>query len=95
MSPAFPDGIRLVLTCSACPEQYDVFDGDRLIGYLRLRHSEFTARWPDAGGEVVYDVFYSPRDHDDWGHFLDEDRDAYLATAVGWLIDVDRQGSAT
>ena len=37
------NGYRLILTCGACPEQYDVFDGDRQVGYLRLRHGHFRA----------------------------------------------------
>lgn len=41
--------MRLVQTCSACPEQYDVLDDDGFqIGYLRLRWGEFTVEVPDA-----------------------------------------------
>lgn len=49
------DGLKLVCTCSACPEQYDVFDGERQVGYLRLRHGYFRADCPDCGGETVYE----------------------------------------
>lgn len=35
--------MKLVRTCEACPEQYDVFSGDRKVGYLRLRWGSFTA----------------------------------------------------
>jgi hypothetical protein len=47
---------RLICTCSACPEQYDVFDNTTggLMGYLRLRHGGFRADCPDVGGEIVY-----------------------------------------
>lgn len=45
---------KLELTCSACPEQYDVFDGDKTVGYLRLRHGHFSASAPYCGGETVY-----------------------------------------
>lgn len=49
------DGCRLICTCSACPEQYDVFDNNGVqIGYLRLRHGYFRADVPDCGGETVY-----------------------------------------
>lgn len=48
--------MRLHQTCSACPEQYDVYHGKRRVGYLRLRHGHFTARYPDAGGELVYEA---------------------------------------
>lgn len=50
----FPEGIRLVQTCSACPEQYDAYFDDRRIGYLRLRHGWFYAAYPDVEGEAVY-----------------------------------------
>ena len=47
-------GCKLVLTCSACPEQYDVFYFGEQIGYLRLRHGNFSADYPDVGGRQVY-----------------------------------------
>lgn len=45
---------RLTLreTCGACPEAYDVYDGDTCVGYLRLRHGYFRA---DCHGETVYE----------------------------------------
>lgn len=47
---------KLVCTCSACPEQYDVFDPTGAkIGYLRLRHGHFRADYPECGGERVYE----------------------------------------
>lgn len=51
-------GYRLICTCSACPEQYDVFDDSSgaKVGYLRLRHGYFRADTPDCGGETVYDA---------------------------------------
>jgi len=50
------NGCRLICTCSACPEQYDVFDdiSAKKIGYLRLRHGVFRADTPDCGNETVY-----------------------------------------
>ena len=50
------DGCRLICTCIACPEQYEVFDddtGDR-IGYLRLRYGSFRAEVHDCCGTTVY-----------------------------------------
>jgi len=72
-------GIKLVLTCMACPEQYNAMYQNRLVGYLRYRHGEFTVRVPDAGGDLVLD--------EDVGGFLDgiftpEDRAVYLPKAV-------------
>ncbi len=43
--------IRLVQTCGACPEQYDVYIDDELLGYMRLRHGTFRAEYK---GEVVF-----------------------------------------
>ena len=51
------EGMRLVRTCTACPEQYDVFEGRRLVGYLRLRHGRFTAHYGSSAGPVVYEAF--------------------------------------
>jgi hypothetical protein len=50
---------RLICTCGACPEQYDVFDNTtgKQVGYLRLRHGVFRADAPDCGGETVYESF--------------------------------------
>ncbi len=36
---------KLVQTCGACPEQYDVYFEDRKVGYLRLRHGYFRAEY--------------------------------------------------
>lgn len=71
------DGLKLVCTCGACPEQYEVFDGERQVGYLRLRHGHFRADCPDAGGETVYTAC----PHGD-GVFAAEEREKYLTEAV-------------
>jgi hypothetical protein len=69
--------IKLVLTCGACPEQYDAFDGDRLVGYLRLRHGSFTVQCPNTLGQLVYEA--SPEGD---GIFTTDERDYYLRFAV-------------
>lgn len=71
------DGLKLVMTCMACPEQYDVFDGDEQVGYLRLRHGFFSVEVPDCGGELVYQA--SPEGD---GIFEDHERDHHLSMAV-------------
>lgn len=49
------NGVKLVLTCHAFPEQYDAFNGrGQEVGYLRLRGGNFTARWPNVMGGIVY-----------------------------------------
>jgi hypothetical protein len=69
--------IRLVLTCGACPEQYDAFDGDKKVGYLRLRHGYFRVDCPNCGGTTVYEA--TPKGD---GMFEPEERDYYLRFAV-------------
>lgn len=70
-------GFELHLTCSACPEQYDVFRNNRRVGYLRLRHGVFRADVPDCGGETVYEA-YPLGD----GEFFGDERDGFLHAAV-------------
>jgi hypothetical protein len=77
------DGCRLICTCGACPEQYDVFNnktGEQL-GYLRLRHGNFRADYLDCGGETVYEA----RPTGD-GMFDEDERLQYLTKAVNALL---------
>ena len=78
------DGVRLTMTCGACPEQYyvDLLDGTR-IGYLRLRWSHFRADYPDCGGETVYEA---QLDGDMVGCFSPEERKIHLPAAVKALL---------
>lgn len=71
------DGFRLVCTSMACPEQYDVFHGERKVGYLRLRHGRFRADCPDAHQETVY----SSNTKGDGG-FAEEERDIEIGNAL-------------
>lgn len=42
-------------TCSAYPEQYDVFDEDGTkVGYVRLRWGSLYAKYPDIYGNTIY-----------------------------------------
>ena len=48
-------GYHFVQTCSACPEQYDVFDENgNQVAYVRLRWGCLYAECPDLGGTEVY-----------------------------------------
>jgi len=47
------EAIKLVQTCGACPEQYDVYLHNQNVGYLRLRHGYFRA---EHNGTIVYDA---------------------------------------
>jgi hypothetical protein len=82
-------GYRLVCTCSACPEQYDVFDKDgKQVGYLRLRHGHFRADFPECGGETVYES-----DTDGDGVFMEEERMPQLTKAIAALQERAARGS--
>lgn len=52
-----PKDLTLQRTCHACPEQYNVYYKEEVIGYLRLRHGYFRADYPDAAGETIYYAF--------------------------------------
>lgn len=86
-------GCTLVMTCGACPEQYDVYYADPTqdykdtqIGYLRLRHGSFTAEYPDVCGELVYQA--CPKGD---GTFYDDERYAYLTIAVSHLLEKHKE----
>lgn len=70
------DGYKLVQTCGACPEQYDVYRHGQDVAYLRLRHGYFYAEVP-FGGTIVYEA--EPKGD---GVFEWDERDQYLREAI-------------
>ena len=36
------------------PEQYEVYDGDQMVGYVRYRFGNLSAEYPDVGMESVF-----------------------------------------
>ena len=54
--PFLLNGLKFVMTCPACPEQYEVFNGAVQVGYVRLRHGFLRCDYPDHGGETVYEA---------------------------------------
>lgn len=63
-------------TCSACPEQYDVYIEGIQVGYVRLRWGRLRCDTPDVGGREVYEHFW---DEGSLGCFPnDEERDFHL-----------------
>lgn len=75
--------IRLVQTCWACPEQYDAYLGNKLVGYLRLRHGFFSVRaitGPDDTDPVSGDTVYTAAPRGD-GIFESDERKKYLRKA--------------
>jgi hypothetical protein len=81
MNKLIVNGCTLVMTCGACPEQYDVFFEDFQIGYLRLRHGIFTASYLNYTGDRVYHGY--PKGD---GCFDDDERMFFLSEAVDSLI---------
>lgn len=77
LKPIMIHGYRLEKTCSACPEQYDVYAGDEIVAYFRLRHGSFRVDVPDCGGETIYTA--SPKGD---GLFEDDERMMYLTSAI-------------
>lgn len=62
---------EFVCTCSACPEQYDVFDKDgNQVGYVRLRWGSLYAECPYVGGTEVYRSGVG----DNWGGCFKDDK---------------------
>lgn len=70
------EGLDFKKTCDACPEQYDVFKGDKLVGYVRLRWGVLSCRYPDYEGDEIYSESFD----DGWqGEFEDDnERNKYL-----------------
>ncbi len=71
--------LRLVQTCGACPEQYDVFRGEEKVGSLRLRHGHFRA---ECHSVTVYES--SPRGD---GLFEEDEREFYLNAACFAILE--------
>lgn len=36
------------------PEQYEVYDGEKMVGYVRYRFGELSAEYPDVGMEDIF-----------------------------------------
>lgn len=76
------EDLRLVKTCGACPEQYDVVDKeDKIVAYFRLRHGEFTVECPDCGGTLVYKVYT-----DGDGMFEEYERAKHIDNALNEVL---------
>lgn len=71
--------LKIICTCSACPEQYDVHDQDgQTVGYLRLRHGFFRAEAYVDGDEHI--VYTATTEGD--GSFEPEERQGHLDRAL-------------
>jgi hypothetical protein len=75
--------LRFVQTCSAAPEQYDVYWGEELVGYLRMRWGHFRVECPDVGGESVLDT----EEPLGFAEFEDGEREYWLGQARTAILD--------
>lgn len=70
------DGLTFNLTCMACPEQYDVYDGEKYIAYIRLRWG-YLAVYPNVeSDEIIYS--YNWEDNPYKGCFEGSEREHHL-----------------
>lgn len=87
-----PDGWKLVKTCIACPEQYELFtETGRQVGYFRLRHGEFRVDYPECSYHTVYETWDSELlDGSDGIFTSDEVRVREMQKGVDALVETDR-----
>lgn len=82
------DEFDIVETCSACPEQYEIYTENKLVGTMRLRHGLFTAQLFDCE-EYVYQA--SPNGD---GCFSTDERDYFLKEAINSVrLALNRENS--
>ena len=61
--------VKLVKTCGGCPEQYDAYIDGQRVGYLRLRHGNFSVEYC---GDTVFsghprgDGIFEYEERNDW-----------------------------
>lgn len=54
------EGLTFERTCSACPEQYDVYNKEgEQVGYVRLRWGTLRCDVPDYGQNTIYRVSFN------------------------------------
>lgn len=75
------NGLDLIMTCWACPEQYEVFKGKKQVGYFRLRHGRFRVDFPECGGETIYEAYPNGD-----GAFDDDERVEYMTEAMNAVL---------
>ena len=75
--------LRFEKTCSAYPEQYDVFKGAKQVVYIRLRHGYLEAYYPDNHGERIYNHSFDDKQK---GYFDDEDERTVYLNKIGEIL---------
>ena len=77
------NGLTLKMTCTAFPEQYDVFDKNyNQVGYIRLRNGWLYCSIPDCSDDIIYEAYPNGAD----GCFVsDKQRSHYLKVITNLL----------
>jgi len=72
-------GYRWVMTCAACPEQYDVYSGESLVAYVRFRYGQL-AMWSVNDDTDTRHLEYCHSFPDDMQGTFDDDyeRESYM-----------------
>ena len=75
------NGLKIKMTCSSHPEQYDVFRNNLQVAYFRLRHGLFRVDFPECGVDTIFEAEPSGD-----GLFDDDERFFYMAKAMRVLL---------
>jgi len=79
------EGLEFRMTCSACPEQYEVYGPvGHQVAYVRLRHGELRVDIPVCGGETVL----STQIFDCDGHFNSQNERVVWLTHCAKIINL-------
>jgi hypothetical protein len=79
-------GYDFVLTCQACPEQYDVLKDGKQVCYVRLRHGRLLSEYPDVFGKGIYWHYF---DENFLGIFPTEESRMYHLEKIADRITVE------
>jgi len=81
------DDLYIVMTCSAFPEQCNIYLSDRKtkVGYTRLRFGDFTVDYPDCGEKTVYEYEFD----NEWKGSFDNEEEAapFYEKALQAIVD--------
>ena len=70
--------MKFIKTCNWCPEQYDIFDEEKQVAYMRVKYGICECYVPDADGTIVYLSYIKGR-----GEFIDdEERQLHFKNAA-------------
>lgn len=90
------DGYRFVCTGPSCPEQYDVWVGTELVGYVRLRFGSLSAHVQVASDDEIFHstlgaVVYERHMSDRWiGEFESAEQRMLYLTEIRHALHAHR-----